>query len=403
MKPRYAHPSVFMFLITPFGAMSGYLSVAVAFLLAKNGITVEEIAALVALSVVPHTWKFAWAPIVDTTLTRKAWYAIGSVLSAVGIFAVGALPPTHASLRLLSTTVLVSNVGATFLAMSVEGLMAYGTADSEKGRASGWFQAGNLGGAGLGGGLGLWLAQHTHAAVLPGAIIGGLCLLCGIALWFVAEPAPEHREGSLAQGLALVAKDLWSVARSRTGFLALVLCFVPIGSGAAGGLWSAVADDWSASANTVALVTGVLGGIVSAVGCIAGGWLCDRMDRKTAYAAYGVLQAVCAVAMALAPGTETVYVGFTLAYAFITGLTYAGFSSVVLETIGMGAAATKYSVFASLSNTPIWYMTMVDGWAHTRWGPAGMLLTEAACCLMGLVVFLGVVAIMPRRTPEPVP
>jgi predicted MFS family arabinose efflux permease len=151
----------------------------------------------------------------------------------------------------------------------------------------------------------------------------------------------------------------------------------------------------------VALVTGVLGGIVSAFGCIAGGYICDRMDRKTAYAAYGVLQAVCAVLMAIAPRTESMFVVFTLLYAFITGLTYAGFTAFVLEAMGMGAAATKYSVFASLSNTPIWYMTLVDGKAHTRWGSNGMLLTEAVCGIVGLLLFLAVIAALPRRAPQP--
>jgi hypothetical protein len=69
---------------------------------------------------------------------------------------------------------------------------------------------------------------------------------------------------------------------------------------------------------------------------------------------------------------------FTLAYALIQGLTYAGFSAFVLEAMGLGAAATKYNVFASLSNFPIMYMTSIDGWAHGRFGPSGMLLMEAA-------------------------
>jgi len=36
-------------------------------------------------------------------------------------------------------------------------------------------------------------------------------------------------------------------------------------------LWSAVAIDWHAGANMVALVTGVLNGIVCALGCLLGG------------------------------------------------------------------------------------------------------------------------------------
>jgi len=402
MASRHTHPSAFMFLIVPFGALGGYLSVAVAYLLKRGGISVEEIATLVALSLLPQTWKFLWAPITDTTLTRKGWYLIGSVLSAVGVLFTGALPATKASLPLLSTIVLTSSFGCTFLAMAVESLMAYDTRADEKGRAGGWFQAGNLGGGGIGGGLGLWLAQHLHAPWMAGAVVGVLCLLCAVPLVFVEEPAAAHRDGTLAQGLVLVVKDLWRTARSRMGFLALALCFLPIGSGAAGGLWSAVAGDWRASANTVALVTGVVGGLVAAAGCLAGGWVCDRMDRKTAYAIYGLLQAACAVGMALAPRTETMYIVFTSAYAFITGLTYAGFSAFVLEAMGLGAAATKYSLFASLSNMPIWYMTIIDGKAQSRWGSGGMLVTEAVFCLLGLVLFIGVMAAAARRAPRPV-
>jgi MFS transporter, PAT family, beta-lactamase induction signal transducer AmpG len=397
MKPQHTHPAVFMFLILPFGVMGGYLAVAVAYLLSKAGISIEQTAALIAIGLLPHTWKFAWAPIADTTLSRKKWYLLAAVASAAGIWATGVFPAKESSLPMLSAVVLISNVAVTFLGMSVESLMAYGTPENEKGRAGGWFQAGNLGGAGLGGGAGLLMAQHLPAPWMAGAILGVACLLCSFGLLFVPEPASAHRVSGLGRSLVNVGLDLWSVAKARAGLLALILCILPIGSGAASGLWSAVAGDWRASANTVAIVTGVLGGVISAVGCLLGGWICDRMNRKAAYMLYGVLQATCAVAMAAAPRTETMYIIFTSLYALITGLTYAGFTAFVLEAMGMGAAATKYNVFASLSNTPIYYMTRIDGWAHERWGPGGMLHAEAAFGMIGLVVFLGIIAIIRKR------
>jgi hypothetical protein len=93
------------------------------------------------------------------------------------------------------------------------------------------------------------------------------------------------------------------------------------------------------------------------------------------------------------------YVVWTSAYAAITGLTYAGFSAFVLEAMGTGAAATKYNVFASLSNFPIYYMTRVDGWAYTRWGAGGMLNTEATICIAGMVLFFAVVAGVGKAKP----
>jgi MFS family permease len=396
MSNRSVHPWIFMILIVPFGAMAGYVTVAVAYLLTRAGVSVGETAALIALSYVPHTWKFLWAPIADTTLSRKSWYLIAAVVSAAGMAAIGAIPATATGIAMLSVVVVTANVAVTFLGMSVESLMAYATPPELKGRAGGWFQAGNLGGGGIGGGAGLWLAQNLPSPWMAGAILGVSCLLCTLALLFVAEPTVAHHASGIGRSLVAVGKDLWGVARARVGQLALFLCFLPIGSGAASNLWSAVADSWHASADAVALVNGVLGGVVSAIGCIAGGWICDRMNRKGAYALYGVLQGVCAVVMALAPRTEIMYVVFTLVYAFVTGLTFAGFSAFVLEAMGTGAAATKYNVFASLSNVPIWYVTLLDGWAFTRWGSGGMLYTEAVAGMVGLLLFAGVLTALPK-------
>jgi MFS family permease len=386
-----------MFLIVPFGAMGGYLSIAIGYQLTQAGVSVEQVAALVAFSYIPQTWKFLWAPVADTTLSRKRWYVLAGLVSAVGIFVTGAVPADERSLPLLYAAVLVSNVAVTFLAMASESLMVYNTPPELHGRAGGWFQAGNLGGNGLGGGAGLWLAQTLPEPWMAGAALAVACALCGAALCFVPEPPPMARAGHYGRMLVAVLKDLWQVARARAGILALLICFLPIGSGAASNLWAAVADDWHASANTVALATGVFSGIVSALGCLAGGYGSDRMDRKTAYALYGLLMAMCTVAMAIAPRTEAMYVVFTLMYAFIQGLTYAGFTAVVLETIGLGAAATKFNVYASLSNMPIAYMTLVDGWAHTRWGAGGLLNVEAAIGVLGIVVFVAVAMALPRR------
>jgi MFS transporter, PAT family, beta-lactamase induction signal transducer AmpG len=394
-RPSHTHPIVFMFLIIPFGVVSGYVAVSLAYLLSKTGVPVERVAALVAASIIPHTWKFAWAPLIDSVLTRKTWYFLACVFSAVGIWVTGLVPLSTSSLSVLTMVVLLTNFAVTFLGMATDSLMAYGTPPELKGRAGGWFQAGALGGSGLGGGAGLWLAQHVSNGTTA-AILAGGCLACCGALFFVPEPDSTIRDERIFKTLGNVLKDLWGVARSRAGFLALFLCLLPIGSGAASNLWSSVAGNWHASAETVALVTGVLGGILSAVGCLAGGWICDRIDRKNAYVVYGGLQALCAFGMAIAPRTRWSYIIFTLLYAVITGLTYAGFTAFVLEAMGTGAAATKYNVFASLSNAPIYFMTLIDGWAYGRWGAAGMLNTEAAVCLLGMAFFLGIVALVNR-------
>src|SRR5258708_19088536 len=181
------HPVGFLILILPFGAMSGYLTVAVVYLLTQAGVGIEQSAELVALSYGPHTLKFLWAPIADTTLTRKRWYVFSALGTAVGIYVTGAVPADESSLPLLTAVVLTSNLAVTFLAMAVESLMAYDAPDDAKGRAGGWFQAGNLGGMGLGGGAGLWMTQNIPPPWIGSAVLGLTCLLGFAALMFVGE------------------------------------------------------------------------------------------------------------------------------------------------------------------------------------------------------------------------
>jgi hypothetical protein len=114
------------------------------------------------------------------------------------------------------------------------------------------------------------------------------------------------------------------------------------------------------------------------------------MDRKIAYVVFGSLLAICAVAMAYSPHTEWMYIAWTSLYSFILGLSYAGFNAFVLEAIGKGAAATKFTVYASLSNAPIYYMTIIDGWAFTKYGASGMLNVEALFGVLGVVLFLAI-------------
>jgi MFS family permease len=218
----------------------------------------------------------------------------------------------------------------------------------------------------------------------------------------VGEPREERAPTNYFVTLRDLVADVWSVAISRKGFLAILILFIPIGTGAAQNLWAAVAGDWHATADTVALVNGALGGVVATVACLFGGYICDAMDRKSAYALFGILGALCAVAMALAPRTQAMFIVFTLAYGFLVGVSYAAFSAVTLEAIGHGAAATKYNLLASLSNVPIAYMTVVDGWAQTHYGSAGMLYAEAAIGI-GAVALFGVVALVVNKLATPVP
>ena len=398
MSSHRIHPWVFMVLIIPFGVVGGYVSVTLAYQLKQAGASVSQIAALVALGVLPQTWKFFWAPVVDITLSQKRWYILSGLFCGLGIAAMGSFPATKTGLAALSSIVFLTSVASSVLGMSVESLLAYSTPDELRGHVSGWYQAGNLGGSGIGGGLGLFMVERLPSPWVASGIVGGLCFLCCMML--VAVPTPVRTLQKLGNLKSIIdpVKEVWQLIRNRSGILAFILCFLPIGTGAV--VFPSIAGEWAASSNTVVLITGVLGGVISAVGCVGGGWICDRMDRKRAYVLFGVAQAGSGIAMALFPHTQFMFIVWVSVYTFTSGLCYAAFSAFVLEVIGRGAAATKYNALASLSNVPIYYMTDIDGWAHDRWNSAGMFFMESGLAVVSAVVFLGLVKLLlGRRAP----
>ncbi len=140
------------------------------------------------------------------------------------------------------------------------------------------------------------------------------------------------------------------------------------------------------------------GGLVSALGCLIGGYICDKMDNKAAYALFGVAAGVFAVLLGWAPRTPTAFAIGTLAYALAIGMGYAAYNAVVLEAIGKGAAATKFNLLAAIANVPIALMTRFDGWLHDKGGTMAMLYGELALPAATIAAFaLFVVATRSRK------
>jgi MFS transporter, PAT family, beta-lactamase induction signal transducer AmpG len=387
---------LFFILYLPFGILNGYVTVTLVFDLAQAGVSTVAIAALVSLNLWPQIVKFFWAVPLDTHLTYRGWYTISTVLSGIGLAIMAFIPAKTGTLPLLSAVVLITSVANTIVSMTTDALTAHMVPHTHKGRAAGWAQGGNVGGAGLGGGLGLWLAQH-YSGETAAIALAVLTIACLPALIFIGEPEHTHRAPRFTQTLTNLWGDVWSMARSRVGLLAMVLLVLPCGTGAASNLWAAVAVDWHAGADIVAIIAGVVSGLVSIVGCLVAGRFCDFRDRKFCYAISAISMALSAILMAVAPRTPSMFVFFALLYALTNGFMYAAYGAVMLEAIGRGAAATKSPIMGGLVNIPIVVMTMVDGWAQARWGSGAMLIVEGVVGIVGIGAFyLFVVTTRPR-------
>ena len=441
---KHAHPALFGLLVLPFGVAVGYVQVAVPYLLEERHLSMAAIGFVSGLSQLPHGFKFLWAPALDAGWRRRSWY-IGSIVATALCIALAALippdPGAHAGpltlLTVFAIVLTVAQAAATTSNSAVNALMATTIPRDKKGAVAGWSMAGNLGGTGIGGALALFLAKHV-SGITTAVSLAAICVACAIPAFFLHEDRPEkHPLGSL---FGVLLRDIWATVKSRDGWTGLVICLSPVGTGAATQLFSALSKDYlfapdeahvgstqtfAASALAcfgagaadrelcVELVNGMLGGVVGALGCLVGGYLADRMNRRLCYVLAGASTALCAIAMGAMSPAPSSFTWGTLAYQFTNGIAFAAFAAFVLEIVGQSAGVTtKYALFVGVSNQAISYVTWLDGvgsdWgrAHLGADPAfgarwGLLGTDALATIVGIFVLALMIVYVRRRAAAP--
>lgn len=389
---RAPKPWHFFVLVVPYGVSFGWVGVALPYVARQKGIPVDTISGILAAAFVPHFLKVLWAPVVDATLTRKAWYAIALALLAAGTFAMMAMPISTSSVPALEAVVVASQIGLTLLYMACEGILGRAVPPERKSTAASWLQAGSFLGLGVGGGIAIELVSRLPGAI-AGAIMGSALCLCALPLLTFDEPVDHEEHGGMGGALRSLGRELWGLAKSRAGQIALFVAISTIGCGVASGLFGAIADDWHASGHLVGTVNGWMSGITQASGAGLAGVAMKRIDRRSTYALAGGLTAVTGIAMALGPRTWLAYAAFCLVYNLFVGAAYAGFSAFAYATIGKRGVATKYNILASLMNASISAKYKVLGGASRHWGSSGVLLSDAAITLGAIAVLVVIIAV----------
>ena len=383
-NPAHNPPWLFGILSIPYGAFNGVIVVLIPFLLRKHGVTPDRIANVIAISSIPNVWYFLYSPVVDTGLLRRTWIIIAAGVS--GLCAMSAIAAQSLSLPALTILLLSGNVVAMLLS-SACGAVLTTLNPTNRGRASGWYQAGSLGGGALGAGALVWATDKAPLPILAAAS-ALFVFLPSLAALAIVETRP-HRM-SIGPLFRALGSDVWDVLRSRATLIGLVFFLSPVGSSAVANLISSVGPDYHASDAQVAFVSGLAGGLLSALGCLIGGWICDRMSRTVAYAAAGLLSVPFSAWLAFGPATPFTYAGGYVGYSLSTGIAYAAFTALELDVLGPRphAAGTAYSLLGASGNLPIAYMTWLDGVGYKHSGARGLMTVDLLANGIGGVILL---------------
>jgi MFS family permease len=369
------------------GAMQGLVTVTLGYVLAHRGFTAAEIGVLIGLFLLPAAMRFVTGPLLDLVLGPRAWALLSILASSICALILAVTPLTRTAMPLLAADVFALGVVGNVLYTALGAALAVTTPNRQRGAVAAWMSSGFIGGIGLGGGLGLWLATHAGGLGNAALTLAALTLLCATPLVRLRVPPVAGRAQFRAHmaGVWAAAADL---ARTRAGVLAAIVVTLPVGLGAAANLLPAVADDWRASADLVAAVTGVFGGLIAAPGAILGGYLSDRFPRRAFFLAAALAYGAAEAAMAFAPHTPLAFAIFVPLGAFLLGAPTAACNTVMFERLGAEGAATVVAILGSLANLPVSVMTAFVGYVETAHGATAMLAAEAGVGVVAAVAYV---------------
>ena len=374
-------PMLFFFLHVCTAWPVGVIGVALASSLVKAGVPVQQTATIIAAYGLAFTLEFVWAPLVDSSFTRRAWYVGGAVIMCSGLAALLVAPWNLPWVPALTILAFTSSSGAAMAAVAVKGIMAYQVAPARLGSASGYYTAGGTFAKAVAGALTLWLLTHFPGRARDAGLSIAVAALAGAAIFIVPR---ERWQGlhELLRSLRATLVDLWVFLRTRQGMLIAVLCVIPFGSGTEVGLTGAIAREWAVTPDQLASfsVLAVTGGIG---GAILSGWLSLRIGPWITYVVLGWLMIATMLAFSLTPRIPAYFLAVEFGYRALAAGCYAALLGIVLTAIGKGAASTKAAGMWSLAQLAFVYPTLIEGAVHDKVSTRAMLLTDAALGVAG--------------------
>ncbi len=397
------------------GAPIGFLWLALPTRLKVADVSIQQITALTAVLVIPWTFKFAWAPLVDVLRSRR-WTLKHWVLSAQFMMAVTLLPllwidPVQ-SMKLLSVFLVMHAIAAATQDVAIDALCISVTDATERGALNGWMQAGMLAGrAAMGGGallLGSLIGDTAVVVVLVSitSFSGGL-LLCSHVPMLEHDSLPNDKNPiRFVDRVKSVARDLASAVKGPRHWAAFAFALTgPAAFKAFEVIIGPFLIDRGLSENEVGTFTAtvMIGAMV--YGSVLGGCLADRFQRNSFVA--GALAFIVASLSAVAITdivTNEVGGWLLLLPIAVTGLGIGVFTvaayALFMDMTEPRIAATQFSAYMGATNGCEAWSTLLLGQLVAGYGYAYGILSLCAVSALSLLLLPAIVRTDSVRTVE---
>ena len=367
------------------GLPYGFFVQALPVLLRKQGFSLEQIG-LSSLLALPWGFKFLWSPAVDRYSSRafghrKSWIIPAQLLSVLTLLVLAFLK-LRGSLAWALTFVLLSNLMTATQDIATDGLSLDLMLPQERGLANGLKVSAYRGGMIIGGGTLLWLYQWLdwRGAYL---CMAALTLLATIPLLILKEPDTLHIDAKNARPFQFL---------TRPGSLR-VLCLLityKLGDAFSTGMLRPFFSDLGLSVADIGWLLGTVGFVAGLLGAFTGGALVNRLGRKRALVAFGMLQAASVAGytyMSHARPGQLFLAAICACEHFASGMATATLFTCMMDWSSKETRATDFSIQASVVVLATLAASALSGPSAQRLGyTQHFALSTALACLSVWVV-----------------
>lgn len=413
------------------GLPLGFAATAIATQMRRQGLGPAEIGTFVGTLYLPWAFKWVMGPFVDVISSdrfgrRRTWIVLTQLLMVVMLMV--ALPINFTTeLKLYTVVIMLFNFLGATQDVAIDALAVSVLTKEERGVANGLMFAGAYLGQALGGSGVLFLLPHIG---IPGSYVF-VALVLLVVLAFVAlpmrEPVTRVTEPRTGSAWAAVTREIGGFCRdvyraitgSRAAWVGLIFALLPGGAYALGlALQSNLAVELGMADGDIAGLA-LASTIVSAVGCVVGGWLSDRFGRRMMLALFFTGTAIPGLVLAwimwrqgwimpVHPGAERPALGLLLpafwsaclVYAAFQGLMYGTRAALFMDITTPAVAATQFTAYMALSNLVISYSATWQGFAVEHWGYPITLTVDSITGLICLLLLPFMASTQPKETPK---
>jgi len=390
------------------GIPLGFAAVAMAAYMRRQGLDVAQVGAFVGSFYLPWAFKWAWAPLIDLVRLerfggRKAWIALCQAAMIATLVVLARVDYTQ-RFDLLITLVLVHNFFAATQDVAIDALAINTLEESERGRANGFMFAGAYLGQALGGGGAMFVAGSYGFDAALAFVTVALATIFAFVLLFIRDPSVASRTAARVASVwgALLARLGSFLSELGTGFfrsgqgpmVGVVLALLPMGAMALNlSVAQTMQVDLGMTDGQIAQLN-IYNTVLSAIGCVLGGWMADRFGQRRMLGLWYALTAVptlyLATAIAAANGLADIaipqYFAVSMVFSFCVGMHYGTGAAVFMGLTNPLVAATQFTGYMALRNLVISYTNLWQGALADSHGYAAVLFVDAALVTLPLLV-----------------